>query len=206
VPAVDEVEEGVGGGRLVVALLHLAEANIVDDEQLGAGPRLEPSGVGGVGEAGVEVIEEIDATGVAEGDALRAGAQAEGLEDEALAGAALASDDQIVVAADEGEASELGDGGLVEVGLEVPVESFEGLLLAQAAGGDAACDAAFELGGDLGGEEVLEQRRVPGLLAGGPGEQVVEVAVDVGRLRFASSRRSSRCWRGVMSSRPSVAR
>ena len=66
VPAVDEVEEGVGGGGLVVALLDLAEANVVDDEQVGAGPGLEAPGVGVVGEAGVEVVEQVDAAGVAQ--------------------------------------------------------------------------------------------------------------------------------------------
>ena len=180
-PPVEQVEERVGGGRLVVALLHLAESDVIDDEQLGAGPGLEPARVGVVGEAGVEIVEQVDAAGVAEGDALLAGAQAEGLEEVALAGAALAGDDQVIVAADEGEAAELDEGGLVEVGLEVPVEALQGLALAQAAGREAALDAAFELGSDLGAEEVLEQRGGPGLLAGGPGEQVVEVAVEVGQ-------------------------
>ena len=64
-PAVEEVEEGVGGGGLVVALLDLAEADVVDDEQVGAGPCLEALGVGAVGEAGMEIVEEVDGAGVA---------------------------------------------------------------------------------------------------------------------------------------------
>lgn len=40
VPAVDQVEEGMGCRRLVVALLDLTEADVVDDEQLGALPRI----------------------------------------------------------------------------------------------------------------------------------------------------------------------
>ena len=40
-PAVDEVEEGVRGGGLVVALADLAETDIVDDQQIGTCPGLE---------------------------------------------------------------------------------------------------------------------------------------------------------------------
>jgi hypothetical protein len=57
VPAVDEVEKGVCGGGLVVALPYLAEADIVDDQELGARPSFESSGIGIVGEAGVQVGE-----------------------------------------------------------------------------------------------------------------------------------------------------
>ncbi len=39
-PAIDEVEENVSGGGLVVALLDLADTAIVDHEQLGARPGL----------------------------------------------------------------------------------------------------------------------------------------------------------------------
>ena len=56
-PAVDEVEEGMGRGRLVVALLHLAEAYVVNDKQLWCGPALQALGVGGVSEAGVSPPE-----------------------------------------------------------------------------------------------------------------------------------------------------
>ena len=39
--AVDEVVERMRGGRLVVAALDLAEADVVDEQELGAGPALE---------------------------------------------------------------------------------------------------------------------------------------------------------------------
>jgi hypothetical protein len=169
----------MGGRGLVVALLDLAEADVVDDEQLGARPRLEAPGVGVVGEPCVEVVEQVDAAGVAQGDALLAGSQAKGLEDVALAGAALAGDDEVIAPAHEVEAGELEEEGLVERRLEVPVEGFERLLLAQAARRDAARDAPLELARDLGGEDVLEQRRGAGALACGPREQLVEALVDV---------------------------
>src|SRR5205814_1246701 len=75
VPAVDEVVEGVRGSWLVAALLDLAEADVVDDQQRGARPTLEAARVGVVSEAGVEIVEEVDAARVAHGDALLAGAE-----------------------------------------------------------------------------------------------------------------------------------
>lgn len=74
VTAIDQVEERVGGGRLVVALLHLAEPDVVDDEQLGSDPGPEATLVGVVGEGSVQVVEQVDAAGVADGYALLAGA------------------------------------------------------------------------------------------------------------------------------------
>ena len=85
------------------------------------------------------------------------------------------------MAADEVEAGELEEEALVEGGLEVPVEGLEGLVLAQAAGGDAAGDAPFELAPDLGAEDVLEERGGACPLAGGPGEQFIELAEGVGQ-------------------------
>ena len=38
--AVDEVVEGVGGSRLAIPLLDLAEAHVIEHEQFGAGPGL----------------------------------------------------------------------------------------------------------------------------------------------------------------------
>jgi len=179
VAQVDEIEEGVSGGGLVVAFLDLAEADIVDDEQVGSGPGFETAAVGGVGEAGVQVVEQVDAAGIADGELLLAGAKAEGLEEVALAGTALAGQDEIVVAAHEVEAPELEDEGLVERGLKVPVEGFEELALVQSAGLDAASNATFELVADFAAEEVLEQGGGAGALAQGPGEQLVELREGV---------------------------
>ena len=103
-PTVDEVVEGVRGGRLVTALLDLTEADVVDDQELRTRPGLEASRVGSVGETRVEVVEEVDAARVAHADPLLARAHPEGLEDVALARAALARDDEVVVATHEVEA------------------------------------------------------------------------------------------------------
>lgn len=181
VPPIDEVVEGVSRGRLIAALLDLAEADVVNDQEIGASPGLEAAGIGAIGEAGVEIIKEVDAAGVAHGEALFAGTECEGLEDVALAGAALAGDDEVVVAADKVEAGELEDERLVEARLEVPVEDLEGLALDKAAGVDAAVDALLELMCSLGTEEVLEEGGGAGALAGGPDEVRVELVERVGQ-------------------------
>ncbi len=155
-PTIDEIVEGVSRGRFIAALLDLSEADIVDDQEVRARPGLEAAGVGAIGEAGVEIIEEVDATGVAHGEALLAGPKREGLEEVALAGAGLAGDDEVVVAADKVEAGELEDEGLVEAGLEVPVERLERLALDEATGVDPAADALLELVGGLGAEQGLK--------------------------------------------------
>jgi len=181
VPFVDQVEERVGGGRLVLAFPHLPEADVIDDEQLGPGPGPEAAGVGVVREPGVEVVEQVDAAGVAYGEGLLAGAHAEGLENMTLAGPALTGDDEIIAPSHEVEACELYDGGLVEIGLEVPVKSLEGLMLAKPAVGEAAGEPALELVVDLGGEDGLEERSGTFLVTRGGGEQRVEVAAGVGQ-------------------------
>jgi hypothetical protein len=73
----------------------------------------------------------------------------------------------------EVEARKLLHQGLIESRLEIPVEGFEGLALAQAARIDAASDATFELLADLGAEDVLKQGRMAWALTGSPGEGIV---------------------------------
>ena len=181
VPPIEEVVQGVRGGRLVGALLDLAEADVVDDQEFGARPGLEAAGVGAVGEAGVEIVEQIDAAGVAHADALLAGAQGEGLEDVALAGAVVAGDHEVVVATHEVEAGEFEDERLVEAGLKVPVERLERLALDEAAGVDAPRDPLLELVRGLGAEDVLEERGRAGTLAGGPRQPLVEFVAGAGQ-------------------------
>ena len=175
VPAIEEVVESVRRGRLVAALLYLAETDVVDDQERGASPALESAGVGAVGEAGVEVVEQIDAAGVAHGDAQLAGTQPEGLEQVALAGAVGAGDHEVVVAVHEVEPGELEDEGLVDAGLEGPVEGLEGLALNQPAAVDAAADALLELVRGFETEDVLEERGRAGALVSRPGEALVEI-------------------------------
>lgn len=181
VPAVDEVEERVRRGGLVVALLDLAEADVVDDQEFGCGPPLEAARVGAVGEAGVEVIEQVDAAGVADAELAFTRLDAEGLQDVALARAALAGEEQVVGAVDEVEAGELADERLVEARLEGPVEGLEGLALDEAGELDAALDAALALVLRLLAEDTLEERARGRLFLGRPDQVIVEVFERAGQ-------------------------
>jgi len=170
VPAIEQVVQGVRGGGFIGALLDLAQAHVVDDQECRACPALEAAGVGAVGEAGMEVVDEVDAARIAQLDPLLACAQAERLEEVALAGAVVAGDHEVVVAAHEVEACELEHEGLVEGGLEVPVERLERLALDEPAGVDAADDALLELVSSLEAEDVLDERGGAWALVGGPCE------------------------------------
>jgi hypothetical protein len=152
-----------------------------EEERLERRLALEAAGIGAIGEAGVEIVEEVDAARVAQVDPLLARAQAERFEEMALACAVVAGDHEVVVAAHEVEARELEDEGLVERGLEVPVERLEGLALDEAAAIDPPDDALLELVGGLEAQDVVEQRGDAGALAGGPREEVIELAERAGQ-------------------------
>jgi hypothetical protein len=183
VSAIEQVVQRVRGGGLVDALLDLAQPHVVDDQECRARPALEAAGVGAVGEAGMKVIDKVDAARVAHLDPLLARAQAERLEDMALAGAVAAGDHEVVVAAHEVEACELEHEGFVEGGLEVPVERLERLALDQAAGVDAPDDALLELVSGLEAEDVLDERGGAGAFVGGPREKLVELVERAGQAK-----------------------
>jgi hypothetical protein len=178
---VDEVVERVRGGGLFGAALDLAKTHVVDDQERRTSPALEATSVGAVGETGMEVVDQVDAPGVAHVDPLLAGAQGKGLEDVTLAGAVVAGDHEVVVATDEVEAGELEDEGLVEGRLKIPVERLECLSLDEPTGVDAPGDALLELVGGLDAEDVLEERGGAGALVGGPRKQVIELIERAGQ-------------------------
>lgn len=180
-PAIEQVVQRVRCGGFIGALLDLAQAHVVDDQEGRACPALEAASVGAVGEAGVEVVDEVDAARVTHLDSLLACAQAERLEDVALAGAVGPGDHEVVVAAHEVEACELEHEGLVERGLEVPVECLERLALDEPAGVDATDDALFELVSGLEAEDMLDERGGAGALVGGPREELVELVERAGQ-------------------------
>src|SRR5215204_5451365 len=97
----------------------------------------------------------------------------------ALSGSGLAGDDHILLAADEFEAGQVHDEGLVEVWLKGPVESLQRLALGQAAVVDAALDPALELEGGLGAEDPFEQGGSSRLLPQRPGHVLVEACQGV---------------------------
>lgn len=180
-PAIEQVVQGVRGGGLINALLDLAQAHVVDDQECRACPALEPASVGAVGEAGVKVVDEVDAARVTHLDPLLARTQAERLEEMALAGAVATSDHEVIVAAHEVEACELEHERLVERGLEFPLEYLERLALDEPARVDAADDALFELVRGFEAEDVLDERRGAGAFVGGPREERVELVERAGQ-------------------------
>src|SRR6185369_728447 len=114
VPAVEQVEEYVRSGGLIVAAAELAEADVVDDQPLRACPFLEPGVVGLIGETRIQVIDEVDAPGVADADLALARAERERLQDVALASPALAGDQQIFAIVEKRERGEVLDESAVE--------------------------------------------------------------------------------------------
>src|SRR5258705_1068941 len=178
---IDEVVQGVRGRRLLGAPLDLAKAYVVNDQERRPRPALEATGVGAIGEAGVEVVEQIDAARVTHVEPLLTGAQGEGLEEVALAGAVVAGDHEVIVAADEVEACELEHERPVEAGLKVPVEGLERLALDEPAGVDAPRDALLELVRGLEAEDVLEERGGARALVGAPREELVELVAGAGQ-------------------------
>lgn len=170
VALVDEVEERVSGGGLVFALFDLAEPHVIDDKQIWGRPALEPDAIGGIGKAGVEVVEQVDTSRVANGELLLTCAQSERLQDVAFAGAAFAGDHQVFLSAHELHAAEFHDEGFVDARLKGPIEGFERFVLTQSADGDTSVDASLELECGLLAEDVLEELAGGGFLARGPGE------------------------------------
>jgi hypothetical protein len=131
--SVDDVVQRVSGGGFVVALFDLAKSDVVNDQQVRSCPGFESTWVRAVSESGMQVVEQVDAAGVAHADALFAGAQRKGFENVTLARAALAGDHQVVASAYEIEQRELEHEGLVEARLEVPVERFKSFSLDETA-------------------------------------------------------------------------
>lgn len=65
-PAIDQIPEHMGRGRGVAVGGDLAEADVVEDEKLVAGPATQAGIVGAVGEAGVELGEAVGEAGEAD--------------------------------------------------------------------------------------------------------------------------------------------
>src|SRR4249920_3447780 len=68
VPAVEQVEEHVRGGGFVIAAAQLAKPDVVDDQPFRAGPFAEPGVVGLIGQARIQVVDQVDAPDVADAD------------------------------------------------------------------------------------------------------------------------------------------
>lgn len=130
--AIQKREEHVGRGRLIVAPLELPQPHVVHDKERGTAPPLHSPWVRAIGQARVEVVNEVDAARVTDRPLLLTGLEGERFQDMAFASAALARDQQVFVALDEDEREKLLDRAAVELGLEVPFEARQGLAVLEA--------------------------------------------------------------------------
>lgn len=178
VAAIEEVEEHVRRGGLVVAAAQLAEADVVDDEPFSARPAAKSGFVGLIREPGVEVVDQVDAARVADLDLPLAGTHRERLQDVALAGAALAGDQEIFAIVDEAEGREALDDSAIEIVLKRPVKGLEGLADPQAAGVDASLDAALPELLSAIAKHALEQHEGGGVVLVRPGKVRIEGLVE----------------------------
>jgi len=108
----------------------------------------------------VQVIEQVDAACIADGEAALTGTQDERLEQVALAGAGLAREDEVVSAAYEVEGSELEDETAVELGWKGKSKASRVFFLLEPAAGEATRDALLELACSLLAEDAFEERTV----------------------------------------------
>ena len=177
---IDEIEQHMGGGGLIVGALELAKADVVNDDEVRPTTGLETALIGVVGEARIEVSDEVDAASIADAVFGVAGAQREGLEDVALASAGLSGQDEILGALDKTQGGELFDGSTVQLGLKVPVKRLKRLAGIQATVIDATLDTASSLFGCSVTQDSLKELRVGRPLGGGQGELLGEpLQVDI---------------------------
>src|SRR5690606_10617445 len=181
VTAIDQVEERVRRGGLVVPFPDLPQTDIVDNQQRWLRPCFQPLSVRAVSQPRVKVVEQINAARVADHVLLLACTSRQCHEDMALTRSAVAGEHQVVVASDEVEVPEFGDLSFVQARLEVPVEGFEGLVLLKAAQLDAARDAAFKLAPHFLPDDALNQARCTRTLLQRPRQQLVERVARVGQ-------------------------
>jgi hypothetical protein len=131
----------------------LSETHVINDEKAWFGPSFETLGVSLIGEASVQVIEQVDATRVADGHLLLAGAKTEGFEYVAFACTGLARDNgrRRRTKSRRQDDEEV----LVEGGLEVQSKASKCLALKHAAHRNRRA-MRFRLVVDLGSEHMLE--------------------------------------------------
>ncbi|QDE71504.1 hypothetical protein BHS05_33325 [Myxococcus xanthus] len=110
--------------RLVLS--QAAQAEVIDDEQVGRGEAQEALVVAAFAACGAQLHEHFVGADVEGAEARAAGAVAEGLGQVGLADAGGADDEDVVVALQEGAGAQFQHLGLGDAGVEVEVEVLEG--------------------------------------------------------------------------------
>ena len=170
VAAADDLEEEVGGVGIVGEV-----ANLVDGEQGGACIVAEAALEGAGGLLAIEIEQQVRG-----GDEARAVAGQDDLMDDVLgehglAEALGADQEDVLDAVEEVEGEDAVERGAVERGRPVPVPVGDRFEAAEAGGGEPAFDTAAPALLELGGDDVLEEHGGTPAVAGGAGEDIVEV-------------------------------
>jgi hypothetical protein len=177
---VDDVVEVLGAGRA-----EGLQAEIVKDQQGGAGVAGEAVLVGAVGAAPGEVAEHLVGGHAEDLIAAATGFVGEGLRHVALAHAGRAVHQDRFMARDELTGGEVKDLGLVELGVEAEVEAFEGLGGIEGGAAQAQPERALGAALDLVLQERGEEVDEGGLLLDGLTIPDVERLEDAGQAQGA---------------------
>ena len=148
---VDDLVPQAGGLR-TDSTFDAVEAELVDDEQVELGIEANAVVDGAIGERGRQVFQEFAAGDVMHFAALGAGGLADALDQMTFAHAALADEDEVLMAAHEVAGGERLDLDTADGGVEVPIELGEWLEIAEAGVLDALLQAAFTAQAGLIGE------------------------------------------------------
>ena len=170
VTAADELEEEVGGARVVGEV-----SDLVDDEQCGPGVVTESAFEGASGLLAVEVEEQVGGGGEEGGVAGEDGLVGDVLGEHGFPEALRADEDYVLATGEEVEGEDALEDGAVERSGPVPVPVGEGLEATEASAGEAAFDAASLTVFELVGDEAFEEDGGAPALAGGLCDAVVEV-------------------------------
>src|SRR6266540_1284239 len=156
---VDDLVPQAGGLRTDAAF-NAIEAEFVNDEQVEFGIEADAVVDGAVRQGGRQVFQEFAAGDVMHFEAHRASGLADALDQMTFPHAALADEDEVLMAAQEVAGSERLDLDTADGGVEVPIELGERLKIAEAGALDTALEAAFAAQAGLVGEQAMEEVEV----------------------------------------------
>lgn len=160
-----------------------AQAEIVDDQDVGSQQSAQDFVGGVVGARLVEALQEV--IGAQEADLMTgaAGRVAEGTGQKSLPDADGAEEDDVLVAFDEAEREEVADAVAIEGDRRVPVEALDGVLLVEARLGEPDAEIGVIASVDLVLEHEFEQIELGDLLCAGVGDAIRERRDDPGQFQ-----------------------
>jgi hypothetical protein len=183
-PLVDGAVAGDDGGGAAVAFeddlveiagllgVEAAQAEVVDDEDVGGKEATQDLLGRMIGAGLVEALEEVIGAHEANLVTGATGGVSERTSKECLSDSDGSEEDGVLVAFDEAEGEEIADAVAVEGDRSVPVEALEGVLLVEAGLGEADAEILVIAAIDFVLEQKLEQIELAELLFAGIGDAV----------------------------------